>query len=121
MKEDGDIASYFLRVDEIVNAMKGLGEEIKETIIVKKILRSLPMRFDPRIQRRRINQKSNPKPNCSCNDDSDEEEEMANSIRKLKKGTNKSRGKFSFKCFNCGKIGHFDDKCPYDENKENDE
>jgi hypothetical protein len=46
MKEDENIASYFLRVDEIVNAIKGLGEEMKETIIVQKVLRSLPMRYD---------------------------------------------------------------------------
>jgi hypothetical protein len=49
MKEDEDIATYFLRVDEIVNAIKGLGEAIKEPIIVQKILRSLPMIFDPKI------------------------------------------------------------------------
>jgi hypothetical protein len=49
MKEDEDIATYFLRVDEIVNAIKGLGEEVEESMIVQKILRSLPMRFDPKI------------------------------------------------------------------------
>jgi hypothetical protein len=49
MKEDEDIATYFLRVDEIVNVIKGLGEEIKEPVIVQKVLRSLPMRFDPKI------------------------------------------------------------------------
>ena len=49
MKEDEDIASYFLRVDEIVNAIIGLGEEIKESVIVQKLLRSLPMRFNPKI------------------------------------------------------------------------
>jgi hypothetical protein len=32
-----------------VNAMIGLGEEIEESIIVQKILRSLPMRFNPKI------------------------------------------------------------------------
>jgi hypothetical protein len=49
MKEDEDIATYFLRVDEIVNSIKGLGEEIKESMVVQKVLRSLPMRFDPKI------------------------------------------------------------------------
>jgi hypothetical protein len=49
MKEDEKIAAYFLRVDEIVNAILGLGEEIKESVIVQKVLRSLPMRFDPKI------------------------------------------------------------------------
>jgi hypothetical protein len=32
-----------------MNAIKGLGEEVDESIIVKKVLRSLPMRFDPKI------------------------------------------------------------------------
>jgi len=49
MKEDEDIAAYFLRFDEIVNVMKGLGEEIKDLVIVQKLLRSIPMRFDPNI------------------------------------------------------------------------
>ena len=34
MKEDENIATYFLRVDEIVNAIIGLGEEIDESVIV---------------------------------------------------------------------------------------
>ena len=48
MKEDENIAAY-LRVNEIVNAIIGLGEEIKEYVILQKVLRSLPMRFDPKI------------------------------------------------------------------------
>jgi hypothetical protein len=46
MKEDEDIATYFLRVYEIVNEIIGLGEE---SVIVQKILRSLPVRFNPKI------------------------------------------------------------------------
>jgi hypothetical protein len=49
MKEDENIAVYFLRVDEIVNAIIGLGEKIEESVIVQKVLRSLPMRFNPKI------------------------------------------------------------------------
>jgi hypothetical protein len=49
MKEDENIASYFLRVDETVNEIMGLGEEIQESVTVQKVLRSLPMRFDPKI------------------------------------------------------------------------
>jgi hypothetical protein len=49
MNEDENIASYFLRVDEIVKSIKGLGDEIKEQVIVKKALISLPMRFDSKI------------------------------------------------------------------------
>jgi len=49
MKEDEDIATYFLQVDEILNNIKGLGEEIKEPTIIQKELRYLPMRFDANI------------------------------------------------------------------------
>jgi hypothetical protein len=49
MEEDEDIATYFLQVDETMNAIIGLGEEIKESVIVQKVLRSVPMRFNPKI------------------------------------------------------------------------
>jgi hypothetical protein len=49
MKEYDNIAAYFLQVDETMNVIIGLGEEIKESVIVQKVLRSLPMRFDPKI------------------------------------------------------------------------
>jgi hypothetical protein len=51
MKEDENIASYFLLVNETVNAILGLGEEIKESLVVQKVLISLPMRFDPKISK----------------------------------------------------------------------
>jgi hypothetical protein len=49
MKEYKDITSYFLRVDETMDAIIGLEEEIEESVIVQKILRSLPMRFNHKI------------------------------------------------------------------------
>jgi hypothetical protein len=49
MKEDENIATYFLRVDETINAILGLREEIKEYVIVQNVLRSLPIRFDSKI------------------------------------------------------------------------
>jgi hypothetical protein len=49
MKEYENIVTSFLQVNEIVNSILGLGEEIKESVIVQKVLRSLPMRFDPKI------------------------------------------------------------------------
>jgi hypothetical protein len=51
MKEDENIVAYFLRVDEIVNVIIRLGEEIEESVIVQKVLRYLPMRFDPNISK----------------------------------------------------------------------
>jgi hypothetical protein len=49
MKEDKNIVAYILRVDETINVIIRLGEEIKGSVIVQKVLRSLPMIFDPKI------------------------------------------------------------------------
>lgn len=49
MKEEENIATYLLRVDEIVNIIRGLGEKIEGSVIVQKILRYLPIRFDSKI------------------------------------------------------------------------
>ena len=48
MKEE-DIAGYLQRVDEVVNIMRGLGEEIDESKVVEKILRSLPAKYDSKV------------------------------------------------------------------------
>ena len=49
MNDDEDIASFFLKAVEIINNMKDLGEKMLESIIVQKILRSLPSRFNPKV------------------------------------------------------------------------
>ena len=49
MKEDETVGKYFLRVEELVNAMKGLGEKIEEVSLVQKFLISLPDRFNPKV------------------------------------------------------------------------
>jgi hypothetical protein len=49
MKEDEDIATYLLQVDEVFNTIKGLGVEFDDSVVVQKVLRSLPMRFDSKI------------------------------------------------------------------------
>ena len=38
MNEDEDIIAYVLRVDEVVNSIRGLGDELKEQVVVKKVL-----------------------------------------------------------------------------------
>ena len=48
-RNDESVANYFLRIDEIVNCMKKLGEEIKEVVLVEKVLRSLPSKFESKV------------------------------------------------------------------------
>ena len=45
MEDDEDVASFFHRIDEIINTMRGLGQKMEEKDVILKILRSLPMRF----------------------------------------------------------------------------
>ena len=49
MKEEENIVEYLLRVDAIVNAIRVLGEVIKEREVVKKVLRTLPMKYDSKV------------------------------------------------------------------------
>jgi hypothetical protein len=61
------------------------------------------------------------KSDYSCNDDSEEDDEVSHFVRKLKKGTSKYKGKLPLICFNCDGIGHFANKCPYKKKKRNEE
>jgi hypothetical protein len=47
------------------------------------------------------------------NTDSDIDEIETNFVRRMKKGSDKYKGKLPFKCFNYGKIGHFSSKFPH--------
>ncbi|KAJ8619228.1 hypothetical protein MRB53_015414 [Persea americana] len=49
MVEDENIDTYMLRVNEVTNSICGLGEEIKEPVIAKKVLRSLQPQFDSKV------------------------------------------------------------------------
>jgi hypothetical protein len=141
MKEDETIGKYFLRVEELVNAMKALGEKIEEPSLVKKILRSLPDRFNPKIsaieelndlktlefdqllgtltayEMRIVKDKPTSREasfKVDKKEDSEPDEiEEAKFVKRLKKGLGKYKGKLPFKCFKYGKIGHFSNKFPH--------
>jgi hypothetical protein len=55
------------------------------------------------------------------NDISEDDEDVANFVKRLNKGTNgRYRAKIPLICFNCDGIGHFSNKCPHKKNR-NDE
>jgi hypothetical protein len=140
MDEDETINKNFLRIEELVNTMRGLGEKINEYFLVQKILRSLHDRFNSKVstieeitdlktltldqllgtltayEMRITKGKSTTIEACfklDKNTDFDIDEIEANFVRRLTKGSGKYKDKFPFKCFNYGKIGHFASKCPH--------
>jgi hypothetical protein len=139
MNEDEIVSKYFLRVEDLMNSMKGLGEKIEEAFLVQKILRSLPDRFNPKVfaieemndiktlsidqllgtltayEMRISKDKSTTREayfKAHKNTNSELDDIEAKFVRRLKKGSGKYQGRLSFKCFNYGKIGHFVSKCP---------
>jgi hypothetical protein len=146
MNEDETVNKYFLRVEELVNAMKGLGEKIEESFLVQKILRSLLDKFNPKVSaieelndlktltidqllgtltayEMRISKDKSITREASFKADKKTDSELddieAKFVRRLKKGLGKYQGKLPFKCFNCGKIGHFESKCPHQKKDQN--
>ena len=49
MKEEENIGEYLLRGDEFFNAIRGLGGKLKEREVVKKVLRTFPMKYDSKV------------------------------------------------------------------------
>eukprot|EP00253_Pinus_taeda_P009676 PITA_09676 len=142
MYNDESVANYFLCVDEIVNCMKNLGEEIREAVVIEKVLRSLSPRFESKVSA--IEEKENLqhlkmsqlhgiltayemrkgggpsdrreaafKASGKGEYYESGEEEESNFVRNLQRGIGRFRGKLPFKCFACGRVGHYATKCPH--------
>ena len=49
MKDEENVITYLLHVDEIVNTIRGLSENIEYPMIVQNVLRSLHLIFDIKV------------------------------------------------------------------------
>ena len=49
MHNEESIASFFLRLDDIVNCMRNLAEAITKSTLVEKVLRSLTEKFESKV------------------------------------------------------------------------
>ena len=49
MRDEEIISEYFERIESIVNTTKGLGAEIPDSELVEKVLRTLPIEYNPKV------------------------------------------------------------------------
>ena len=49
MRDEETILEYFEKIESIVNTAKGLGAEIPDSELVEKVLRTLPIEYNPKV------------------------------------------------------------------------
>jgi transposase InsO family protein len=135
MKEDESVNDYFGRVLAIVNKMKIQGEDIRQRVVVEKILRSMPRKYNyvvcaieesnnvetlliDELQGSLLVHEQKMKPV--------KEEDQALKVSYGKPGAGRGRGrndktgqgrgkrinKESIECYKCHRFGHFQYECP---------
>ncbi|XP_059064161.1 uncharacterized protein LOC131856399 [Cryptomeria japonica] len=135
MHDEEKVADYFVRVDESINAIRGLVEDIEDKDIVQKVMRSLPSKYDSKLSAiEELKELNTLTMNDlhgilisyemrACSDETIHKESAFKVEKKNKetqKGVRKIQGQTTFKCFNYGKLGHFSANCPLDDSdKEN--
>lgn len=141
IKDDETIASYFLRIDKIVNSRRGLGEIVDEQDVDRKVIRTLLPKFETKVStleekkifstmtldnlqgiltayEMRIGSNFSTSKETTFRvekkEELDSESKLSDAIEALlvRNLKNKYKGKLPFKCFNHGKIGHFVAQCP---------
>jgi transposase InsO family protein len=135
MKDEESVNDYFGRVLAIVNKMKIQGENVEERIVVEKILRSMPRKFNYVVCA--IEESNNVETLCidelqgsllvheqKMRPVKEEEQSLKVSYGKNNAGRGRSRGdkagqgrgkrinKENIECYKCVKFGHFQYECP---------
>jgi hypothetical protein len=109
MRYDAKIST----LEDIPNLDKLIVDELHGilTTYEMRIGQEKPTKGETNFKASKSRKKQEEVPNEDLSEISDEE--VYKFMKKLKKGTGKYKGKSPLICFNCGKFGHFSNKCPY--------